>query len=284
MAIGTGSHWSGPLYGSDNAGGGLYDDLPIEIQNRRFRSYVFYDFTDLLQDDTGATNLWTTTALVASTAPAIITSPVNNGGFLRVTSDGVDAQGLGSFQTSVSTMLVSTAAQADGTSKRVISMGTRLKVSDWSASDWFWGLADFDTTLMGTTGLLLTTGADNFVGFHHIVDAVAQGGITGPDGNDVRLASAGTAVANYQATLLSAAQVPKAVPTDAAIDGVVVELGLRLIGNNVVEYYVDGRLRHRRLMSNAFAASLTLCPSFAHVSNGSTVNMDVDYVWWCTTR
>lgn len=277
MALGTGTHWSAPLLGDDKAGGGLYEEVPADILSRTHRSSIYYDFLDG-QEFTTTIN-WTLTPLTAGTVAAAATG---TNGQLLLNCLAVDAQGIGSFQNNVSAYTPSLADSTDGLASRVISAAARFSHSDFSVSNWFFGLAAADTTLMGTTGTLLTVGGDNCVGWHHVVDAVAQGGITGPDGNDVRMVSAGTAVANYQATLLSAAQVPLAAPANASIDGVMVEYGIKIIGTQGVEFYRNGILRHRRQMAVALTGPLTL--SFGAVSNGTDENWLVDYVWASASR
>lgn len=277
MALGTGTHWSGPLLGADNAQGGLYEEVPADILSRVNRSSVFYDYHDG-QDFTTTIN-WTLTQLVGGGAAG---SVAGSNGVLQINCAAVDAQGVGSFQNNVAGFVPSTANSLDGMENRIIAAACRFSHSDFSIANWFFGLAAADTTLMNTTGTLLAVGGDNFVGWHHIVDAVAQGGLTGPDGNDVRMASAGTAVANYEGTLLSAAQNPLAAPANAAIDSVMVEYGIKIIGTQNVEFYRNGILRHRRRMSAALAGSLTL--SFGMISNGTDENWLVDYVWGNASR
>lgn len=277
MAIGSGTHFGGPVYGDDRSAGGLCDDVPIEIQNKRFRAVQFYDFMNGA-DHINATN-WLLTIITSGTA-AVVTGAGSS--VLRLAAT-TDAQGVGSFQALTGSMTISTAAQLDGASARTISCAARFSHSDFSIANWFFGLAPIDVTLMATTGDLLAIGGDNMLGFHHIVDATAQGGVTGPDGNDVRLVSAGTAVANYETTMLSAGNAgPVAVPADAAIDGVMREYGVRITGNRNIEWYVNGRLVHRRRTSAALTGSLT--PSFALIANGTLDNYDIDYVWQCATR
>lgn len=276
----TGSHWEKPHLGSDKAGGGLYEEVPIDVVSRINRATVFFDFIDLFDLNAGAASPWLLTQLVAGGA---IFSGAGNGGSMQLNCAAVDAQGIGSLQCNSPAWVASTSDSLDGMENRILSAGIRFSHSDFSVSNWFWGLAGTDTTLMGTTGLLLATGGDNCVGWHHIVDAVSQGGITGPDGNNVRMVSAGGGVANYEGTLLSAANVgPVPAPADASIDSISFDYGIKIIGTQNVEWYRNGRLVHRRRMSNAINAAMTL--SFAAVSNGTDENWIIDYVWGSTSR
>lgn len=277
MALGTGSHWEGALLGSDASQGGLCEEVPVEVTSRRFRATSFYEFADAAEDDAGS---WTTTQVGAAGTASIISGV--NGGIIRLVSVGGANTGVGSWQNNQASIEASNAVTADGIVHRIISFGARMRHSDWSATNWFIGFAVFDTTLMDATGALLATACDNFVGFHHVFDATLQGGITGPDGNDLRLVSAGTAVANYQATLLSAAQRPLPVPANAAIDNVFIDVGCKITSLQDVEFYVNGTLRHRRRMGTAMVAGSQLVISGAQIEPGS--NFDLDYVWASVTR
>lgn len=281
MFRGTGTHFGSPLLGDERAGGGLYEEVPVDLQSRINRNAFFIDFHDGL--DFSAGNTFLLTQLTAGGA----VNPINPGanGQIRLTPAAVDAQGVGSFQYVTRSLMATTADSIDGMDNRIIACGARFLHSDFSIADWYFGLAESDTTLMGATGLLLTNGGDNCVGFHHIVDAVAQGGVTGPDGNNLRMVSAGTGVANYETTFLSAGNVaPVAVPTDAQIDGVFVSYGIKIIGTQNIEFYRNEKLVHRRRMSTALSTSVGLVPSFAIVSNGTDENFDIDYVWYSSSR
>lgn len=281
MARGTGTHFGSPLYGDDRSGGGLYEEVPVDIQSRTNRAAFFFDLADVNDMVTG-TN-WTKTDIVASSLSAVTTT---NGGVFTIDPGAVDNQGLGSLQFNVAYMVPNGSTQLDGMPSRIISAEARFACSDFSASDWFWGLAAADTTLMGTTGALLTTGADNCVGWHHAGETLNQGGINQNDANDVRMVSAGGGVANMEATLLSLANVaPVAVPANSAIDAIQVSYGIKIIGTQNVEFYRNQRLVHRRRMSNALAASLTL--SFTNVNVGGAGGQNVislDYCWGSTSR
>lgn len=274
MALSTGTHWEGSLLGSDKAQGGLCDDVPIQVQNLRHRCSWLVDFLDNQDDD----SLIVTT--ITSGSGAMLSGV--SGGALRLTAT-VDAQGVGNAQYNHSFLVPTVGAGADGF-PRHFAMGMRFRHSDWSIANWAFGLGLLGTTFVGVTGTLVTPVADNFVGFHHVVDAVAQGGLTGPDGNDLRLVSAGGGVANYQATLLSQAQVPLPVPADAAVDNTFIELGFRVIGNQSIEFYRNGALRHRRLANNAIVAASGLFPSVGLIANGSIDNFDIDYMWLAVSR
>lgn len=284
MALGTGTHWQGPLLGAV----GAYEELPAAIQSQRDAWYVFFDFNEGAQVAVGAGTSWATGTQIGATGTV---AAVNNqpGGIMRVTSGAVDNAGIGSWQFLPNSGCIPTTANSlSGLDNRKIAFGARIAISDFSVSDWFFGLATVDTTLMLATGLLAATGGDNCVGFQHAGEAVNQGGISsaaGGDGNDVRLVSAGTAVANMQGTLLSAAQVPRVALANADIDGVFFDYAVQIIGLQTVEFYINGTLRHRRLMGTAFAAAQNLLPSFTNVcAGGADCNMDIDYVWFGATR
>ncbi len=282
MALGTGTHWEGPLLGSDRAQGGLCEEMHADLVSRRNRWSYFDDF--IRADDFTSAD-WTATQIAANGAVAI---QPQHGGVMRVTSGAVDNDGEGSVQLDfIGPAFPSAADTPDGLTNRIIAFGARAAISNWSTSTWYIGMGAVDTTFVLATSLIAAVGGDNCVGFHHTAEAVTQGGIVsgaGGEGNDVRLVSAGTAVANMQGTLLSAAQVPRAVPADAAVDGVMHEFGIRIIGTNMVEFYLNGVLRHRRQMNVAFAA-VGQTITFAHTcTGGADTNLDIDYVWIAGTR
>jgi hypothetical protein len=284
MAIGTGqTHWQAGHVGAE---GTPYDEVPLQVQNARFAYERLIDF-----DTTSEAAYFSLTQVGAAGTFSNTNEPA---GVARLASGAADNTGVGSLQfdngvagTGISVLLPSTANSLSGLDNRIISCGARFNVNDYSVSDWFFGLAGIDITLLLTTGLLAATGCDNCVGWHHCGEAVTQGGLTGADGNDVRLVSAGTAVANMVATRLSAANVPMPAPTDAAIDGIFVEYVVKIIGTRNVEWYRNGILRHRALLAAAAPlAAVVLTPSFAHLTagGGGAVNMDIDYVWSAATR
>lgn len=266
MALGTGSHWEAPILGSDKAAGGLCEEAPTLLQTARVRSHNFLDFIN-------QADLATLTATQIGVGGAFTQLAVANG-LIRAASTIVD-EGWGSIQagSGAQTYLVPTLVDTvDGLANRIISFEARCSLLDWSDCDWFIGIGGLDTTFMQTTGVLLTTGADNHVGFHHLL----------ADGNDVRLSSAGAAVANTQVTLLSAAQAPRPVLANAAVDGVMNTFGIKVTGTQDAEFYLNGMLRHRRRMANALAASLT--PTFTIIANATLINMEIDYFWTSSTR
>lgn len=284
MFRGTGTHFGSPLLGDERSGGGLYEEVPADILSRLNRATVFLEFIDL--SDFGSGTNWTVTAIVAGTASS---STSTAGGALSLDPGAVDNQGLGSVQYGgggAAYFIASTTDSIDGMDNRIISCSARMNSSDFSASDWFFGLAGFDTTLMGTTGALLTTGADNCVGWQHAGESLTQGGVSGTDGNDVRMVSAGGGVANLEATLLSAGNVaPVPAPANAAVDNVFIEFGFKIIGTRNVEFYRNGRLVHRRLMSNALASGMVI--SFANVNVGGAGGQNIilaDYVMASASR
>jgi hypothetical protein len=272
MSIGTGTHFENPILGSKD----LYEDVPVDILSRTQRFAYFVDFVEPDTDSTAG--MMNVTTIVSGTG-AVVANSVN--GIFRLSNTAVN-EGIGSaqavssagvsFAPSQGYLTPSTTDALDGSPNRMISFGARVSVSDYSNCDWYVGLGGQDGTFMDATGVLLTTGGDNEVGFHHLVATA----------NDTRLISAGAGVANQQVTLLSNAQVPRAIPADAAVDGVMFEYGIRIIGTQDVEYYINRTLRHRRRMANALAS--TLVPTFCMISNAAAITMDIDYFWTCQTR
>jgi len=256
----------------------LYEDVPVDILSRSQRLGYFQDFIELGSGSAAAAGHFNVQVIVSGTADVAANVP---NGIFRLAATAVN-EGVGSAQTAGSAAVAFAPAQAyltasvadalDRSLNRLIAFGVRASVSDFSNCDWFLGLGGQDGTFMDATGVLLTTGGDNHVGFHHLL----------ADGNDVRLSSAGAGVANTQATLLSAAQVPRAVPNDAAVDGVMFEYGIRIVGTQDVEFYINRTLRHRRRMANALAS--TLLPTFTLIANAAAITYDIDYYWVSQTR
>jgi hypothetical protein len=287
MSRGTGTHFENPVLGSRD----LYEDVPIDILSRTQRCGFFQDFVETASGGV-TTGMWLSQPVVALTSSGVVLDTVN--GLYRIVNGAVDAQGEGGVQmvgTSApfaparAFLTPSLTAAVDGNLHRIISFGAMVSISNYDISDFFIGLMGVDTTPMAATGLLTTTGFDNGVGFHHLVHANTQGGLTGPDGNAVRYASAGTAVANYQGTLSTSSTATggaQALPADAAVDGIFIEYGIRIIGTSQVEFYMNRALRHRRTMSAVLAS--TLVPTFCFISNGTTNTMNIDYVWASQTR
>lgn len=286
MALGRGTHFQAPVLGATD----LYEDVPIDILSRTQRLGYFIDFIEpTVNSGTGA---MVSTTLTGVTSSAVLAAADN--GIYQVVSDGTTAHGIGSLQFTGTTAALyapsqdflnpSTSAALDGSTSRHIAFGCRMRISDFSNHDWFVGLAGIDTTLILGTGLLATTGADNFVGFHHVVHANSQGGLTGPDGNAVRYAAAGGGVANYQAVLSTStsATVPQALPADSAVDNVFFEFGVRIRGTTFAEFYINRTLRHRMTLTNALAAKLV--PSWGFIDNGAAVTSQIDYFWAMQTR
>src|SRR5262245_34892438 len=274
MPISRGTHWQGPLLGAS----GVNEDVPAYCFSAQDTCQLFFDYIDT--NDNSAC----VTTVLGGTAGAIAAQP---GGIFRLTTGAVDGQGV---QTQLANgaqafLRPSTADMANGNLNREISFLARLSVTDYSDSSWFVGLGGVDSTFMLATGLLATTGFDNGVGFHHLAHANSQGGVTGPDpGNDLRLVTAGTAVANYSHLLLSAANVPKPAAANADVDTVYHDYGIRIIGTNIAEWYLDGILRHRRVVPNAYAAAVT--PTFCIITgpSGASNVMEIDYWWASATR
>lgn len=286
MAIGTGqTHWQSGHVGAE---GTPYDEVPLQVPNRRFAIERFVDFTDV-----GEVTGW---ALTQVGITGTFTASNQANGVALLASGITDNAGVGSLQwdnaggtvagTLAACLIPSTVNSLSGLDNRIIACGARFNVADYSLGDWFFGLAAVDTTLLLATGLLASTGADNCVGFHHAGEAVTQGGLTGADGNDVRLVSAGTGIANIVGTRLSAANQPLPVPANADIDGVFVEYAVRIVGTRNVEWYRNGVLRHSRLMATPFAG-FVMTPSFANLlvgAGGVSNDMNIDYVWFSSTR
>jgi hypothetical protein len=288
MAIGTGqSHWAAGLVGREDT---PYDELAVDLVSRRFASATFMDFILPSEATNGATSglhAWVAIQLLGATGTAVYQQGEPNG-VLRITAGAVDNAGVAQFMHNGTVLQPSTTDSLSGLANRITAFGARFAVQDFSLTSWFFGIGTFDATFMAAGGNITATGADNMVGFHHIAGASGtQGSLAGPDGNDVRMVSAGGGVANYQTTMLSAGNVSTSpVPSNAAIDGIFREYAVKVIGLDKLEFYVNGVLRHRRAMGTALAASTAMAVMFANVNTETSAdnNLDVDTCWFGSTR
>jgi hypothetical protein len=253
----SGTHFEGPILGSDRSGGGLWDDLPIICSNVASAHVLINDFqTQFDEDDMVFTQL-----TGSGTGDIIADAP---GGQYQIASETIN-QGCGSLQFTGA----ETAAEGLGvpTAGRIIAFEARVKFSDVDNADWFVGLGETDTTFIEAAGTLAANGADNHIGFHHLL---ADAGI--PD-----LSYAGTAVAN----IADATRVGKI--TAALSDATWYRFGVRLEGTTRMQWFLDGKACSPVTISGtAFADGLV--PTFGFISNGSAVTMNIDYFVMAATR
>jgi hypothetical protein len=247
---------------------------PIDIRSRVERSGFFLDFIkgdDV--DDFSVTNITSGTATspqVATNGRLVLNATTANQGLGSVQMANGANGGAGAYLLASSAALQ---AELEGRyGQRLISFGVGMYINDWSNADWFVGLGEIDTTFMLADGTLAANGGDNHVGFHHLL----------ADGEDLRMTSAGNALANTEVTLLSAGNAQPQTRVAADNDGQFVELGFKIRGLNQLEFYVDGVLRHRRQMSNNLDTVMT--PTFTMIANGGLILLHIDYLWAFQSR
>jgi hypothetical protein len=174
-------------------------------------------------------------------------------------------QGCGSLQYTGA----ETAAEGLGvpTASRVIAFEARVNFNDVDDADWFVGLGETDTTFIEAAGTIAANGADNHIGFHHLI---ADAGIAD-------LSYAGTAVANQgDATALG-------VAAAALSDDTWYRFGVRLEGTTDVQFFIDG-IAVSAVTTSGTAFADGLVPTFGFISNGNAVTMNIDYFIMAATR
>ena len=275
-------------YGSKDSGGGLFrggylgsginatsgadtvqqptktPGVPIDAVSRRETMVYFNDFLRI--EDIAD---YVLTEIGTVTDGAIIPAVPN--GVLRLTHDTAN-EGHGSVQFTNSGV-ANMGAFMTPAAGRIICFETRVSITDVSDGDWFIGFGEIDTTFISLAGALLANGADNHVGFHHLV---ADAGVP-------TLSSAGVALANVQSTQLGAGLNYSGNTVSATVsDATYHKYGIRVVGTTSIEFYLDDKLVHVRTSDNAFAEPMT--PTFGNIANGTEQAMDIDYVLVTTTR
>lgn len=241
------THVRGGVFGTRRSQDGLLKDVSAEVNARRQRYYHFSDF-----DHDEEVTRFTETDITAGTVALI---NAGNAGIMRLSNTTAN-QGIGSLQfTDANALLIAAAG-------RVITFGAGVNINDVSDADWFIGLGETDTTFMSLAGALLTPGSDNMAGFHHLV----------ADVNTVDMVQngAGGTIQNTDAISLP-------------VDDTFIEYGVRITGLQDVEFFMDGIKQGETVITTA-AMDTGMVPTFAFISNGNAVTMDVDYAWWSTTR
>jgi hypothetical protein len=120
---------------------------------------------------------------------------------------------------------------------------------------------------MQNDGALLANGADNHMGFHHVV----------ADAGAVDLSACGTAVANIQ-TVTGTGAMASALAVDTWY-----RMGGRIDGVDTVTFYLDG-------LPVSAATTLTadladgLVPTFTLIAAGSAAVMSLDYFLVASSR
>jgi len=266
MSRNTGTHFQGPIFGSDRAGGGLLDGVPAEVLANREESIYFNDFLNA-QKDLNLTTEWEAVDVgtVTVNPSTFIQSGVAHG-VLRLIADATDGDG-NCLQTTFPTGGVEGNALVP-LANRTICAEFKVTHSDWSANHWFLGIMEDAATnaLLDTNGDM--AGSLEYLGFHHNGD---------DDGDAIpKLVLAG---GNNTEVTTSASVRSISAFTDATY----VRLGVKLTGTTVCDWYVDGVRRGGATAASAFTAPLYV--AIGAVNNGAVADtMDLDWVWTSQTR
>jgi len=232
--------------------------VPIDIVSRRDVAVYFTDFFE-----TADATAFTATEIGTADDAAVIAAEPN--GVYRASHDTAN-EGWGSIQQAQSALMTAAAG-------RIITFEASVSITDVSDGDWFIGIGEVDTTFLSNAGALLANGADNHIGFHHLV---ADAGVP-------TLSSAGVAVANVQSTQLGSGTDHNGSTISATVsDATFHKYGIRLVGVDEIEFYFDDKLVHVRTSDDDFAEPMAI--TFANIANGTEQAMDIDYVFASSTR
>lgn len=250
-----------PEQAGSGAGGGLFMSAPPELMQASQWSVYYNDFLTAADFDT--TNDWTVTAiknggggaataaLVADTALGLVRftpeAAANTGSQIQLTAGGP-----GEF-----------VLPAAG---RTIIFEARVSIATPQIQDFVIGLAETQA-VAGTSGVIDETGA--WVD----ADAVVF------NCND---ADAGIVEAAYEdptvGNLIDVGDVCAAAISNATF----YRFGIRIVGQDYLEWYVDGVRKQTVTAANPLTNNL--CITFANVGDAASETMDLDYVLLAQTR
>lgn len=258
--------------GAEASAGGLFRDLPISygpLQNRDFQVH-FNDFDNGLSSsgwdeaDVGTQTLNPT--LISS---HLLSEPT---GAIAMDSDATDGDGTGIYWATSGGN-----NQAPGyvlpAANKVAAFECRVKHEDWDAHHWFCGLAEHNDT----TGILDANGdviaSTEYVGFHHNDDDDADG--------IPRLVAAGGN--NTEVTTAPVTRNGRTITLTAGTDDTYRTMGIRIIGTDKIEWYLDGTFVAGATLASAFTGQLTM--AFGNVMNAASGDrLTIDYVALVQTR
>jgi hypothetical protein len=237
---------------------------PIDAISHREVGVVFHDFVSL--DDIA------NYVVTNDTSGTALTEAGSVNGAMILVADTVN-QGLVAVQHTAST---GARAHLTAAANRIICFEARVSMELPSQNDWFIGIGEIDSgpDFMAVTGAILANGADNHIGFHHIV---ANAGVP-------VLSSAGVAFANVQPTSLGSGvdYLGNTISVDAIADATTYKFGFRLVGTTAIEFYLDDELVHVRTSDDAFAEPMT--PTICLIGGAADSDMTVDYIMTTQTR
>lgn len=294
MAISTGTHWAGPLLGSEKAGGGLFDDVPV-AQWSELRSRWKMRLEDFDEDmaSIAVANLigWTETAVGAAAGRTMVVDKEN--GFLNVNADATADEGTNAQMNGVTSQLTYTNTNHKSigplTSTTTLMANRALlfecRINFLQAVGTAWtnklviGWMTTDTAMMtaATGALTLATGGGLFF---HILPTGVINFVTQRTSTPASV-STGLSVGTLSTTYLAAnwltlgfKAVWSADPTSAT-------------NNGYVDYYVNNTLRGRVVNQNPMTSGQTYSVSYEFINGAAAApqaDMAIDYILTGITR
>lgn len=261
MSLGNGTHWQGPLRGSDAAAGGLCEDVPAELVARRDAMFWWNDFHT--EDDglVGATS-WVASdigvAVAAGTGIGVGDLGVLNVDAGTANATGRQAQLAGTLVSGVGLL----ALNDTNRNGKFSAWEARLRVTPVTDGVALVGMCAVDVSLLTAADPALLAMTDG------IFFTIASGVVT---------PFARRASVNGATTF-----------TTTVANNVFISLGARVrpisvaAGTGLIEFYVNGVLRQR---VNGSVPNVGLCPSLAMVNGtGVTSDLNCDYFWAASER
>lgn len=261
MRIGQG------IGGNNDAGGGVFEDLPLAAFGQSSAFSYFNDFVNPSDAD-----IMAPVAIGAGGTTAIATA-VENGVYklasaVNDTGDNVQMAGVGSpnIGLCVPAAVIGTDIFGDPI-KRVIGFEALVFGSNWTTTDWAVGVGSIGTGL-DSVGAYVSGGFSAALLFHHKASFAGTPELlsdSGPSG-------------------------PQTVPYTgpALLDATWHRFGIRIVGNDTVQFYIDGKpaaANYGLLSTDLFGILSLMTPTFSFVSDGSSgASISIDYVSIAQTR
>jgi len=284
MPIGGGSHWAGPILGSNSSFSGLFEDIPADVIARAASPYKvwFEDFGEECTTSQAGTNLgtlgWSVTQV---NTPAANTVGVIDRNLALVIDCGTTADTGYNLRFNTAPAATATgdihniwpqtqgtATLMDGRSMVVaVRLGLLQGTDAWN-SKLFVGIGPNDASMMLPTDGSLTITAGGGFGFHIAedghMDAVIQP----------------TTTASVQQVMASI----DSISTTGSITSTLsfIELGMRArwvdasAGTGSVEYFVNGRLVHRFANLMPIQGAATYCFTLEALNGNASRDLDVE--------
>lgn len=267
-----GTHFQGPILGSDRSMGGALEDAPVDVFARTQWVSYFNDFTRVDIDYVTTTD-WSLTQVSGGGSASLI--PLDQG-ILRLDcpadEDGPIIQFDSSQAAGLGMMGITPAAAVANTSEATDAVfAARFRITDVSASGIFVGLAELNS--------------------ESAIIATPEGGITSDTHAGFAQTDANAGAIIFTATGAAAAAATTVTGTNvipnALADNEYIEVAVRVTGTTRTRGYVrEGGTRWRQIadfdVSAAFANQMLV--SFANIGGAAGDDLDIDYVYFAAKR